>query len=298
MVDFGKILWETKTRYNTYSSSAGADTFEYFLNYCKAKLPSQNLNKSYEIFLAERKRLQGEMKTFSDTIAVQPLLTGFLAWVKEILVLPNVDLNLAKILLENGLIGINDKEGEVWTIAKAKEFDHQSVIDAIRCRSEWPTTLREDLVMAYVIFIQWLSSVTYGYIDKIEDPDQLRTQARALPYPLFLNFISHLKDKDRLVAKMLYFGGNRALEDILDLKIEEVDFENRFIYFNTQPITYPLHIFADVKALVKDRQKGRIFLGRQNTPLNAATIFRNFKDAATASGMGQNFTPKVLLINR
>lgn len=298
MSDFGKIQWEAKAKHSGKHPAEGTDSFEYFLNYCKAKLPSQNLTKSYEAFLSERSRLQGELQNFINAISNQPLLTAFLAWVKEVSMIPNFDLNLARYLLENGLVGITDKKGDLWTIGKAKEFDHQSVLDAIRCNTNWSTALREDLVMAYVSFMQWLSNVTFGYIDRIEDPDMMRSQARALPYSMFLNFISNLKDKDRIVAKLLYFGGNRTLEEILELKIEHLDFDDRSVYFNSQPITYPLHVFADLKTLTKERKKGRLFLGRQNAPLNTTTIFRNFKTAAVKSGLGNNFTPKALTINR
>lgn len=298
MSDFGKIQWETKAKRSGKKPAEGADSFEFFLNYCKAKLPAQDLTKSYKVFLSEREHLQGELKNFIDAISKQPLLTAFLAWVKEASLIPNFNINLARSLLENGLIGISDKKGKLWTIENAKDFDHQSVLDAIRCHSEWATTQREDLVGVYISFVQWLSNVTFGYIDKIEDPDLMRTQARTLPYPLFLNFIANLKEKDRLVAKLLYFGGSRTLEEVLDLKIENIDFDNRCINFESQPTIYPLHIFSDLKALAKDRKKGRLFLGRQNAALNPATMFRNFKEAATESGLGKNFTPKALTINR
>lgn len=298
MPDFGEIQWEAKAQYSDKHSGEGNPTFDFFLNYCKAKLPSQNLAKSYDDFLAERKRLQDELQKSIGAISEQPLLTAFLAWIKEVSLIPNFDLGLAKILLEKGFIGISDNEGQVWTIAKASEFNHQSVVDAIRCHYEWSTEAREGLVMAYTSFIQWLSNVTFGYISKVEDPDLMRSNARAFPYSLFLKFVSHLKDKDRLVAKLLYFGGSRTLEDVLELKIEDVDFDNRIIYFNAQPTTYPLHVFSDAKSIIKERKKGRLFLGRQNAPLNIVTIFRNFKDAAIESGSGQHFTPKVLTINK
>ena len=298
MPDFGEIKWETKKQHSGRHLADSSDSFEFFLNYCKAKLPAQDLSKSYEAFLSERKQLEGELKKFINSISKQPLLTAFLAWVKEASLIPNFNLSLARSLLENGFIGIANKKGELWTIGNAKDFDHQNVLEVIRCHSEWSTTLREELVKAYLSFVQWLSNVTFGYIDKIEDPDLMRSHARTLPHPLFLNLIANLKDKDRLVAKLLYFGGTRTLEEVLDLKIENIDFDNHCIYFESQSTAYPMHVFSDFKVLIKDRKKGKLFLGRQNAPLNPATIFRNFKEAATESGLGNNFTPKALTINK
>lgn len=299
MPDFGKIQWEAKVKHVDKHSAEGGYSFDYFLNYCKAQLPSQNLVKSYDAFLTERKRLQSELEKSIGAISEQPLLTAFLAWIKEVSVIPSFDLSLAKALLENGFIGITDKEGHVWTIARASEFNHQSIIDAIRCRYDWSTEVREGLVMAYTSFIQWLSNLTFGYVNKVEDPDLIRSNARAFPYSMFLKFASNLKDKDRLVAKLLYFGGSRTLEEVLNLHLEEVDFDNRAILFGKERIQYPLHIFADIKSLSHGRKKGRVFLGRKNNDaLNPTTVFRNFKTAAIAIGIGKIFTPKMLTTSK
>jgi hypothetical protein len=98
---------------------------------------------------------------------------------------------------------------------------------------------------------------------------------------------------------LLYFGGTRTLEEVLTLNIENVNIDKRFINFGLQPIAYPLHVFADIKDLSQGRKKGRVFIGRRgkSTSLNPATIFRNFKEAATEVGLGQNFTPKMLVTN-
>lgn len=299
MPDFGKIQWEAKKKHGEKSSGEGAYTFDFFLNYCKTKLPSQNLTKSYDAFLEERKRLQDELQKSIGAISEQPFLAAFLAWIKEIERIPNFDLGFAKTLLEKGFIGIADDEGQVWTIAKASGFNHQDIIDAIRCHYEWSIEARESLVMTYTSFIHWLSSVTLGYISKVEDPDLMRSNARAFPYPMFLKFTSHLKDKDRLVAKLLYFGGSRTLEEVLNLQLEEVDFDNRIIFFGKEKIHYPLHIFADIKSLSRDRKRGRVFLGRKNNDaLNPTTVFRNFKTAAMAIDIGKIFTPKLLTTSK
>lgn len=298
MPEFGKVLWEAKTQYLDKSSAEGAETFEFFFNYCSSKLPSQNLTKSFQLFSQEKNRLHEESIRAIGILSQEPFLIAFLVWIKESELSAPDRLN-AKALLENGFIGITDNNGQIWTIAKAKNFDHRNVIDAIRCRRDWTFLLRENLVRTYLNFIQWLSAVTYGYLNLLEDPDLERCQNRSVAYMNFIHFLSKLKDEDQLVAKLLYFGGSRTLEEILNLTIEKVDFLQRRIHFGLQPVPYPLHVFADIQEIIQGRKKGKIFTGRrgEGTFLNPATIFRNFKEAAIAIGFEKNFTPKMLTQN-
>jgi hypothetical protein len=301
MPDFGEIQWEVResqAKYDDKHPAEGAESFEFFLNYCKAKLPAQDLAKAYHLFSEERSRLNEEVKKSIEVLAQQPFLAAFLVWIKEIALHPPERL-AAKALLEKGFIGITDKDGHVWTLANAKLFDHRNVIEAIRCHKEWSFPLRENLVKTYLDFMQWLWTTTWGYIHKLEDPDLARSQARSLAYSNFINFLSKLKDEDQLVAKLLYFGGSRTLEEVLTLHIENVDFTKRLVNFGLQPVTYPLHVFADIKDLSQQRKKGKVFIGRRGkgTALNPATIFRNFKEAALEIGLDQNFTPKALTVN-
>lgn len=298
MPDFGKIQWEAKVKHLEKHPGEGADSFDFFLNYCKTKLPSQNLIRSYQVFSNESNRLSEEFKKSIEVISEEPFLAAFLVWIKDVAVEPPTRL-AAKTLLENGFIGITNKEGDVWTLANARIFDHYDVLEAIRCHREWSFLLRESLVKTYLDFMQWLWSVTFGFIDKLEDSDLRRSQGRFLAYPNFINFLSKLKDEDQLIAKLLYFGGTRTLEEVLTLNIENVDFDKRVVNFGLQPIAYPLHVFADIKHLSQGRKKGEIFIGRRgkSTVLNPATIFRNFKEAAIEVGLGKNFTPKILTTN-
>jgi len=299
MSDFSKIQWETSKGKNPQMLHGGSDSFEYFLNYCKSKLPSQNLEHACDTFSKEKERLDEQMNKSIMTFSKEPLLAALLVWIKDI-VQDSSQRLLAKILLENDLIGIQNESGQVWTLADAKNFDHPNVIEAIRCRRDWAFSLRENLVKCYLDFINWLAKATYGYIPGLEDPDLLRVQGRSLSYSIFIEFLSKLKEGDQLIAKLLYFGGSRTLDDVLTLSLEDVDFKNRIITYGMQPLEYPLHVFSDIKELSQGRKKGKVFFGRRgkSTALNPATIFRNFKEAAKEVGLGSEFTPKVLTTNK
>lgn len=301
MSGIGEILWEVReerAKYHDHIPEEGSESFDFFLNFCKTKLPSEDLVKSYHSYTDEKNRLNKEVEKSIEIISQLPFLTAFLVWIKEIAIYPPERL-AAKALLEKGFIGISDKNGQIWTLAKARSFDHRHIVEAIRCHRDWPFLVRENFVKTYLHFMQWLSKTSYGYIFKLEDPDLERSRSRSLAYSNFIHFLSKLKEEDQLIAKLLYFGGSRTLEEILTLNIGSVDFDKRLVYFGLQPISYPLHIFADIKDLSQERKKGKIFIGRRGvgTALNPATIFRNFKEAAVEIGLDHNFTPKILTTN-
>jgi hypothetical protein len=297
MADLGKkISWKAGLATGAKSLPTDpSDVFVSFVNFCEGKVPTKQLMKECELFEKQRNHIKSEYKKFVGEISKEPFIASFIVWVKEVAFRDSETLEGAKILLEHGLIGVTDNEGGLWTIGKAQGFDHRTVIDTIRCHREWSLPVRENLVKTYLSFISWLSLETYSYIPPLEDPDLRRSRGRTLPYSSFIAFVGELSnDKARLVASLLYYGGSRTMEEVLQLTLKNVDFEKRLVYFESVPVSYPAHIFDDIKAITKPRTSGKLFLGRQGLALNPATIFRNFKEAASKSGLGPLFTPAYL----
>ncbi len=297
MADLGKkISWKASlAKGEKPKLQDPAEVFLSFMNFCEAKIPSTKLKKECERFDEQRKLIKSEYKKFISEIAKEPFIASFVVWVKEVGQQDTEQFEGATMLLKNGLICVVGDDGKQWTIENAKVFDHRIVIDTIRCHREWPLHQRENVVKTYLSFLSWLSAETFSYIARFEDPDQVRTRGRMLPYPAFISFLSALSnDKARLVASLLYYGGSRSLDEVLQLTLKDVDFKNRIIQFKSASVSYPEHVFADVKAIAQSRTSGKLFLGRQKSPLNPAIIFRNFKEAALNSVLGNLFTPAYL----
>jgi hypothetical protein len=295
MPDYKKISWQpTKKAHESSERTKTPNTLKTFLELCQKQLPEKTILKSQALLAEKRAALHKANKSNIEEISKQPFLVIFLVWTQEVASMHHEMVEAARQLLEHGFIGIANKNGKTWTIGDAQSFDHRIVIDTIRCQNELSLREREQLVAAYLSFIQWLSQETYGYFNKLHDPDLMRTQGRLLAYPLFINFLNALGEKERLVAKLLYFGGSRTLDEVLNLQLEEIDFEKKIIHFESQQVNYPAHIFADIQSIAGKKRRGRLFLGRQNAPLSPPTIFRNFKEAAVEVGLGQTFAPAIL----
>jgi integrase len=299
MGDYKKIAWQS-TDPSPKKSKGKQDVqsqVNALLELCKEQIPSKILEKSCDLLNSERSHIEEMYKKIVKVVSQLPLLSAFIVWAKEASRLHLDMLTRAKVLVESGYIGIKAKDGALWTLGNASEFDHETIIDAIRCRHDLSISMREQLVADYISFIQWLHEVTHGYISKLEDPDRIKTQGKFIDYPVFLSFLEELKINEQLVAKLLYFGGRRTLDEVLNLQLEKIDFEKRVVQFDFQVVSYPTHVFADIQVIAEKKKRGRLFIGRQNAPLGPATIFRNFKKAALKIGLEQNFAPAVLTLS-
>jgi len=267
-----------------------------FLKFAQEK-PQIELWEAYESFLSFQKQFDEELERAVLKFMMQPLFPAFLAWA---IGKKSFDANLienALILLNKGYIHIVNENGDFLKIVEAKNINHNVILDHIRMSRDLSLEKREGLVTVYLSFYNWLSDQSFGLMNPLNDPDEIKRVGRVLTYPLFVKLHDQLDDKAQVVAKLLYFGGSRTLEEVLDLQINDVDFTNRLIRFDSQMISYPLHVLLDIKAITSNRSSGRVFVGRSDAPLNPATIFRNFKEAASKVGIGPSFSPKLLTTN-
>lgn len=197
-------------------------------------------------------------------------------------------------LLDENIISYKRDNGDFTTLGDFKHFDHGSIIDAIRCKRKWHIAKREVNVLNFIDFTDWLAKITFGLIPKAVDRDRLMISDRVLHYGAFIDFISELDDRYQTVANLLYFGGDLTLDEVIKVKIEDIDFEKGVVKFGSRPVHYPHHLIMDLRSQIEDRNSGLVFIGRQNAPLNPATIFRNFKVAALKAGFGSDFSSKDL----
>jgi hypothetical protein len=293
MVKTGEISW--KINKDTPIKKSPKSVLEPFLNFLNSKVPNKETLQYCKTFRSECIRLTEELAASKSVFRKIPLVAAFLDWVQEAHSHKSDEVEEAHLLLKNGFIGLKDSEGSTWTLYHAFWQNPNEVYNAIRCKREWSLSLRERMVRAYEQFILYLSGCTSGFIVHPEtDSDKVIVMNRVVKLDEFIHFADHLKDKLQLIAKLLYFGGDRTLEDILQLAISNIHFEKLQIDFGSNVVSYPLHIFVDIKSVIGKRIKGKIFLGRQNALLNSTTVFRNFKEAGIKSGLGAHFSPALL----
>ena len=265
------------------------------IDHFKSIIPERELIKDSEAFIHQQQSMQSKVDDFFRTISNRLFLSTFLVWVKD----PRNAMSskireYVKQLCFDKLITFEDQDHNLLILDQIKSSDLTKTIDEIRCRQTIAISDKETLVELYIIFTIWLQTFTYGFIHAVEDPDLAKSKGRLISLHQFNKFLEKLDQKGQLVAKLLYFGGSRTLDEVISLKLENVNFKTSYIRYKSQLISYPTHVFADIKALIESRKQGRVFLGRQDSPLNPATIFRKFKEAGSLAGFGDSFSPKAL----
>lgn len=271
------------------------DISDMVVDHFKQLIPKKELVQDSAFFVEKIQALQSKVDDFFRDISKIYFLSTFLVWVKDPKNAMSTKIReLVKKLFMDKYITFEDEDHNLLILEQIKDSDLTKTINEIRCRDGVSISEKETLVDLYLIFTVWLQSFTYGYIHTVDDPDIVKSKGRSLSLSQFNKFLEKLDHKGQLVAKLLYFGGSRTMDDVLSLKLEDVNFKKSLIRYESHLVSYPEHVFNDIKALTDTRKKGRVFLGRQEAPLNPATIFRGFKEAGSLIGMGDSFSPKAL----
>lgn len=254
------------------------------------------MSKKSKEFLAAQEKFEEDIDKALYIFAKQSLIAAYGAWINKFTSLDPKLFDSCDELLRCWLSPMN-LNVDLLTIHDAHLLKHEDIINGIRNQKDLSFEIREHLVSCYISFINWLSEITSNYIKSIIDPDYSKRNGRIIDYKIFIKLLDCLDEKNQLVAKLLYFGGTRTLEEVLELDISHIDFKKNLINFKSQLVSYPQHILEDARLLIVNRKAGRVFLGRQEAPLNPSTIFRNFKEAGSRVGLGNSFSPKMLTTN-
>lgn len=260
---------------------------------------SQNhVIENQQLFIFSTQQIRSEVEQFKKIVGEVTLLSLILLWAKKVLegqVLSIRYLELMREMIKAELIPVLYDQG-LLTLKEFSQLKQEAVIDKIRTYSDWYIQKREDSVSLYISFEKWLSEETLGLVKPVIDQDRLNTSKRKLPYEKYIEILALLPLRERLIAKLFYLGGARSLEEILNLKINQISFSERKIEFSDQVIDYPFHVFDDIKTLLEGRMKGFVFANLQKTDRIHHTVpYRTIKKAAQKIGLPASFSYKDLV---
>lgn len=195
-------------------------------------------------------------------------------------------------------------------------INHEAVVDEIKLAAGWSEATRQARAAAYISFTGFLQRRTQGIVrkavtnkegvnktfykvrDKVATMALDQSQTRRL-----LRELELINTRDALIAKIMLQGGKRKSE-VLALKIDQIDFENKRITFEQTKtrgtgkktvVNYPEHIMLELKQYV-DGRKGYVFVTRNGRKLAPNQIDRNFLKAGKKAGIHFRVTPHVLRV--
>jgi integrase len=192
--------------------------------------------------------------------------------------------------------------------------NHNNILDGIKLVHEWAECSRQARAVCYISFTRFLSRRTHGIIPRaipnresgsktfFKVYEKVKTEAMTqAQWIRFLEELEKIAPRECLIAKVILQGGKRVSE-VLTLKVDQVDFERRKIFFRQSKtkglkketvITYPESIMEKLRTYIGDR-KGYVFVSRFGKPVDLRWLARSFEKAGKHAGLSFKITPHVL----
>lgn len=197
-------------------------------------------------------------------------------------------------LIDLGLLKLVHN-GQVRTLNTLSPEEHRTIIERIRCTPKLTTLEKEELVKTYILFSQHLSQATCRLIMQGEDPDFQRTIKKIVKYQEFIEFVQLLPERDALIAKLLYFGAP-TMDEVLNLKVSQVDLKKNMIKFNKFSVSYPKHVMMELKSYLNKKEKDElIFMNLHGERIERTHLNNCFNRASRKTTSNTRITPKMLL---
>lgn len=269
--------------------------FEKILNTCLSLDPDQDMSKlgatrTNVSRLSES--LHEQVDTFKQKLAEVPLFTFIVLWGE--MTLEDKKFGIQHLKSMHDLI--ESKVLPLSLLEKFTKLDPSAILEKIRAFPDWSINKREEVALLYLSFISWLSKETFGFVPEAVDLDRIASQKRQVPFETYINILDHLDLRERILAKMFYLGGNRGLEEVLSVKVEDVDFKKRRIRLDEE-VSYPRHLFDDIEDYIEGRKKGYVFMGRDGERISHTTSFRALKKVVSDLKLDPEFTFRELTKN-
>ena len=228
---------------DTHAHTEESQAYNQLVKACLSYDSSQDEKKLFSLkadFLKSSQSLHKQVSDFKESIAKVPLSFTVLLWgelISNDKMFGKRYLGMMRELIDAELLPLVNKKKTI-TLHDLSMQNPSLIIDTIRCYHDWSIHKREDCIVLYKAFSEWLSKETFGYIPKAKDPDRIATQKRLIPFETYIEILSHMDLREQILAKIFYLGGTRALEEVLSVKIEDIDFARFLIHF-LEDVTYP-----------------------------------------------------------
>lgn len=240
-------------------------------------------------------------RKFQQQISDIPFMALIVSWASDTAALLAVgERQVACILdiIEQGILPYEDKKThKLITLSQLDLGDHSDIFDAIRSVNDWSFDKQEEYVASYSEFANSLSALTCGLVLPPYDTDRAITSQRRLSFETYVKILKTLSERERILAKIFYLGGSRSLEEVLSLKIEDIDFANSTLHISGELISYPRHVLHDLKYFVGKRTKGYVFTGRTGDKIDHTVPYRALKLVTSKLDLDPSFTFKDFVKN-
>ncbi|MEC7839044.1 MAG: site-specific integrase [Chlamydiota bacterium] len=178
-------------------------------------------------------------------------------------------------LFEKGILPTKDAKGNPYSL-DCFIWEQDKFLNAITENSSWTEHEKRIRVNALISFSKFLGKTSHGHFQSLDLPKQyILKDGRGEITPSTLtekewkSFIEELEKnslRDSLIAKVMYYTA-RSLSQILDLKVDQIDFINRQVHFDSNSTSEIIRLdFGLIKLLQKYINESAPF--RQDSPIS------------------------------
>ena len=282
------------------TSPKTTDQLERFLDEFQKK---HNIGDSESIFSTTRK-LSNDHRNMHAAIAVHqekvrsyPIIAILSYWLESIAQDPTWGVyyreGMRKII-DRGLLSLI-RGRRYRLIGEFCSHEHLETLENIRCVKEWSIFEKDRLVSCYLQFSRALSEYTFNLIPAAYDPDRERSSAKSLEYNTFVEFIQHLSPRDVLISKLLYFGAH-SIEEVLDLRVSDINFNASVVTFASGPVRFQKHIILDLHEYVQPKKGDRelVFVNAKGKRVSRTHLINAFARVFSKQQGKVKITPSTL----
>ena len=271
-----------------------------FWNFCKALHGEDTLDESLENLEKESIGLHANVDIFRNLVLGTPLCSVIQQWLsKEITSAFGQEIIEAfETFYKNQIFPLKGSSGHIFNVDDLRALGHSEIIERIRCIPALRLGERENMINVYMHFAKFLSHLTFGSVPLAIDPDREKTKKRILPLERFWSFCLHLSERDSLVASIMYYTGYQ-LNDVLNLKVGDIQSKIDTILFNTMVVQIPRHTILRLRSFLLDKNEcDLLFTNRKGEDVNRSHVLLAFRRASKKIGCSDNdiITPRSLII--
>lgn len=200
------------------------------------------------------------------------------------------------------------------------EIDHNDILDRIRRlnKNGSSNSLSESSIQArsacYISFTKFLNkwsrgkvcyavpSRTFGKETFFKVRENIKTNILSKnQWLIFFEALKNVSFRDYLISKLIV-QGIKGVGDVLNLKVSQLDFENKRISFcirrrknrfSSIQITYPASLFSELRSYIGDR-KDWVFISSAGNKVNISVVYKSFNLAEKSLCLPFKITPRVL----
>jgi integrase/recombinase XerD len=220
-------------------------------------------------------------------------------------------------MMSRGIIHEFFADGKEFTVGGFRYIRHESVINYIKNMPDWSEGSRQAKAACYISFTSYLHRISYGWFIRAMPIDtgvnktftrlspKTITQALSLEnWHHFLDVLNDSNQRDSLIARCMLYGGHRVSE-ILNIKIDQIDFEKNIIRFTRGknknlelPFVYPAPFMEELKAYMQATEEQRagsrfVFVTRNGKPLTRSRLNYSFAHSSAQIDI-ERVTPEIL----